>query len=149
MFPTWDSLLPLSVSCVYSPGIWSGQPLRVYWSTWLSTGSCQVAFCSWDTVTGKDCIWPTVIPCRQTDSSDLVSLTGNLDSPSAFVFSCALLIKMSYWYADSIKAQHWSLAAARVGIPFFGPKMVVRGLWSVHRMNLCPYKYWWNTWWQR
>ena len=37
-----------------------------------------------------------------------------------------------------------SLAAARVGMALCGPKMVIRGLWSVKSVNLLPYKYVWN-----
>ena len=49
-----------------------------------------------------------------------------------------------YWYADSKIAHPCSLAAARVGIPLFGPSNVTKGLWSVTNKNLRPYRYWWN-----
>ena len=51
---------------------------------------------------------------------------------------------MSYEYADNNRAQRCSRAAARGGIPFFGPNTVVSGLWSATNTNLRPYRYWWN-----
>ena len=47
---------------------------------------------------------------------------------------------------DVLLAEKWtahccSLAAAKDGMPFFGPNVAVRGLWSVTRVKRFPYKY--------
>ena len=41
-------------------------------------------------------------------------------------------------YAESKIAQRCSLAAARDGMPYLDPRMVVKGLWSVTMVNLRP-----------
>ena len=40
-------------------------------------------------------------------------------------------------YADRISAQYCMRAAANGGNALLGPKMEVRGLWSVNRVNYC------------
>ena len=41
-------------------------------------------------------------------------------------------------YAPNLVAHRCMRMAAIGGIPFFGPKMVIKGLWSVRSMNFMP-----------
>jgi len=102
-----------------SSGTESGQPFRVYWRSRLSTGSCRVVVCNCYAVTGSDCICPmlnTVAPWSPTESSsDPVSVTGSLDNPSALTWSWVRLNRMTYRYADRVRAQHWSWQQPTLG----------------------------------
>eukprot|EP00731_Ephydatia_muelleri_P003526 Em0001g3526a len=60
---------------------------------------------------------------------------------SVLPWSDVFRYSIEYWYWLSIKAHRASLLAARAGV---GPNRAVSGLWSVTRMNVRPYKNWWN-----
>ena len=60
-------------------------------------------------------------------------------------FRCSpSLKKISYCYAESRKDHLCNLAAAKEGIPVFGLNIVKRGFWSVVKVNILTYIYWWN-----
>ena len=67
--------------------------------------------------------------------------TGSLDRKSAFALSSDVLHLMSYVYPPSIIAHLISRDAAKIGIPFFGPKISDKGLLSVTRVNFLAYRY--------
>ncbi|KAL5518020.1 hypothetical protein EMCRGX_G003686 [Ephydatia muelleri] len=67
--------------------------------------------------------------------------TGRRLRASVLPWSDVFRYSIEYWYWLSIKAHRASLLAARAGV---GPNRAVSGLWSVTRMNVRPYKNWWN-----
>ena len=72
---------------------------------------------------------------------------GSLERPSASACSYCLVLALVLvnWQCMYIStAQRWSRAASNDEMPFFGPSIAVRGLWSVMTVNSWPYKYWWN-----
>ena len=123
----------------------SAHPFIVYSTTLDNTGSARVAFRIWSAVYDKDPICKKFLNLTSSNSSDLLPTgNGNRLKQSAFPCFSVERYSISYWYADNKIAHLCSLAAARVGIPLFGPSNVTKGLWSVTNKNLRPYRYWWN-----
>ena len=88
--------------------------------------SVRVAALSCIDMTGRLSICETLKTAANTEAPSWVtSFKGNLDNPSTFLWAPVGWNSMSYVYADKINAQRCSRAAARVGIPCFGPRIVV------------------------
>ena len=122
----------------------SGQPCLVCHSTLLNMGSRPITHLSLSDVMGRASICRTVK--MSVSGCVLVSVlwSGRCDYASAFAWAFVGWNWILYWCADSCKAHLCSQAAANGGIPLFGPRIVVSGLWSVNKMNSPLYRYWWN-----
>ena len=70
--------------------------------------------------------------------STFVTVTGNLDRPSALACCSERLYSMEYVCADRNIAQRCILAAARGGIPTFDPNIVTKGRLSVSKEKCLP-----------
>ena len=110
--------------------------------TLLKTGSVLVAALSCCEVTGRLSRCDTL---KTAGSSDVIwascDFKGNLDKLSA----CSVgRYFMLYLYADKINKQCCRRAVAKEGVPLFAQKIVVSGLWSVTKVNVCPHRYKWN-----
>ena len=114
----------------------SGQPVITYCSTLDKTGSVHVALRTWSTFIGKDSICNKLMSLTSSTSSFALSLCiGKRDKQAEFACFVVERYSISYWYAASSNAHLCNRAAARVGIPLFGPNNVVNGLWSVTKRN--------------
>ena len=97
----------------------SGQPVITYCSTLDKTGSIRVVLRTRSTFIGKDSICNKLMSLTSSTSSFALSLCiGKRDKQSAFE-----RYSVSYWCAASSNTHLCNRAAARVGIPLFGPSM--------------------------
>ena len=80
-----------------------------------------------------------------TSTDSLISSLPILDRLSAGPLSSPLMCLILKLYPAKNTTHLYIRLGAICVILFFGPKMYVRGLWSVSNMKLRPYIYWWNV----
>ena len=76
--------------------------------------------------------------------SGTVEDRGRQNRPSAFACFAVGQQRISYEYAENSSAHLCMHYVAKGSIPWWDPRIVVKGLWSVSRTNSLPYRYLWN-----
>lgn len=127
LFCTDNSILRFQQGFNFSStGCELGHPNFMNWWACDNNGSQAVAIFSDSRVRGSKSIW---LRERMLNLKyQLHRSPGKRDNISALLYSPVGLKMTSYKYADKIIAHRCNLAAARVGTPFFGPKITVNGL---------------------